>query len=67
MAAINLQNGEYKKGKYPIFIGEQLGLVDTINVSYPLVEKNYLQQRKQMWSETEVTLEQSLVNTLSSF
>ena len=59
MAAINLQNDEYKKGKYPIFLGEQLGLVDTINVSYPLVEKNYLQQRKQFWIESEVALDQS--------
>lgn len=59
MSAINFDNKNYESGKYPLFLGEDLGLYDTINITYNSIEKNYLKQRAQMWAETEVSLDQS--------
>ena len=59
MAAINLHNETYKEGKYPIFLGEQLGIFDSINVTYPEMHRLYKLQKAQDWDENEVNLDQT--------
>ena len=53
MAAINLHNEVYKTGKYPVFLGEQLGIFDSINVTYPEMHKLYKLQKAQDWDSRE--------------
>lgn len=55
---MNVSNNNNQKGSYPLFLGEDLGFSDTINVTYPELEDMYLKQRAQYWTETEVTLSQ---------
>lgn len=59
MAAINLHNETYKTGKYPVFMGEQLGIFDSINVTYPEMHRLYKLQKAQDWDENEVNLDQT--------
>lgn len=59
MAAINLHNEVYKTGKYPVFLGEQLGIFDSVNVTYPEMHKLYKLQKAQDWDENEVNLDQT--------
>lgn len=59
MAAINLHNETYKTGKYPVFMGEQLGIFDSINVTYPEMHRLYKLQKAQDWDENEVDLSQT--------
>lgn len=46
------------KTKYPLFLGEDLGLYDTIHRNYPDLEELYQQQLAQIWNEFEVDLTQ---------
>lgn len=55
---INMNNQGYLTGKYPLFLGEKLGLFDTVNVAYPEIEELYQQQFSQRWSEFEFDLTQ---------
>lgn len=57
MARFNQQNTGYKKG-YPLFLGDDQGLVDTINRNYPQLEELYQQQLSQIWNEFEIDLTQ---------
>jgi ribonucleoside-diphosphate reductase beta chain len=59
LSSFNLNNSNYLTGEYPIFLGQALGLYDTVNITYPRIESNYIKQRSQMWSESEVSLDQS--------
>lgn len=59
MAAINLYNDTYKEGFYPVFLGEQLGIFDSINVTYPEMHRLYKLQKQQDWDENEVNLDQT--------
>ncbi len=44
--------------EYPLFLGDQLGLTDTINQPYPILETLYDEQIAQIWNHTEVDLTQ---------
>ena len=59
MAAINLQNDGYKEGIYPVFLGQQLGIFDSINVNYPEMHRLYKLQKAQDWDENEMSLDQT--------
>lgn len=58
MTVFNANNQGYKTGEYPLFFGEDLGIFDTIHISYPEIEKLYHQQMSQIWNEFEVDLTQ---------
>ncbi|QIW90334.1 hypothetical protein OLCHANIL_00254 [Vibrio phage V05] len=57
MTVFNANNKGYSEG-YPLFLGEELGLFDTINRTYPELEELYQQQMAQIWNEFEVDLTQ---------
>lgn len=59
MSAINLKNDNYKTGRYPVFLGQQLGIYDSVNVTYPDMFKLYKKQKAQDWAEDEVDLDQT--------
>lgn len=54
---INIQNHSNRSG-YPLFLGEDLGFSDTINLTYPELEDLAKEQRGQYWTETEHSLAQ---------
>jgi len=58
MSKFNALNTNYKEGKYPLFLGQTLGLADTVNVTYPQLEAMYQKQLSQIWNEFEVDLTQ---------
>ena len=45
-------------GKYPLFLGEDLGFADNINLQYPELERLFDMQMGQIWNHTEVDLTQ---------
>lgn len=59
MSIINKENTGYKTGHYPVFLGERLGLQDTVNVTYPKYFEFWEKQKSQDWHFTEVSLDQS--------
>lgn len=60
----NAQNDGYKDQHYPLFLGQRLGLYDSIHVAYPVIDENYKLQRSLRWTEDEVNLEQSRMDLL---
>lgn len=58
----NIQNNGNEKGYYPLFLGDDLGFADTINVTYPELESLYELQMGQYWRETEFSLTQDKVD-----
>lgn len=50
------QFGENITQRYPLFLGERMGLHDVVDTTYPEIEKLVLLQRSQFWTETEVDL-----------
>lgn len=58
MTVFNANNQGYITKKYPLFLGDDLGLFDTVNLTYPAIEKLYQQQLSQLWNEFEVDLTQ---------
>ncbi|WNL63260.1 ribonucleotide reductase of class Ia (aerobic), beta subunit [Citrobacter phage Tr1] len=59
VGAINLENTTYKTGFYPVFLGERLGIYDSINVTYPEMHRLYKLQKAQDWDENEMNLDQT--------
>jgi len=57
MSQFNKDNKGYSEG-YPLFLGEDLGLLDTVNRNYPVIEDLYQDQLAQLWNEFEVDLTQ---------
>lgn len=57
MSQFNKDNKGYSEG-YPLFLGENLGLLDTVNRNYPVIEDLYQDQLAQLWNEFEVDLTQ---------
>ena len=55
MSKFNKDNKGHLQG-YPLFLGEPLGVLDTINVQYPQLEDLYQEQLAQLWNEFEVDL-----------
>ena len=64
MSVFNADNTGHLSKKYPLFLGEDLGLFDTINVVYPEIEQLYQQQLAQIWNEFEVDLTQDRMDMM---
>lgn len=60
MALFNTENTAHKTGDYPLFLGQQMGMYDSINKKYPKLFDLYKKQKEQDWSEDEVDLVQSI-------
>lgn len=54
----NVNNSGHEDGKYPLFLGEDLGFIDTINSPYPILDQLYQKQVAQIWNEFEIDLTQ---------
>lgn len=65
MTVFNKDNLGYKTKKYPLFLGDDLGLFDTVNIAYPQIEDLYQKQLKQIWNEFEVDLSQDKMDMLT--
>lgn len=60
---VNIENNANLSEKgYPLFLGDDLGFADTINVTYPELAKLYEEQRSQFWIETEHSLAQDKID-----
>lgn len=64
MTKFNANNVGYKEG-YPLFLGPELGVMDTINVQYPQLEELYQDQLAQIWNEFEVDLGQDKLEMMT--
>ncbi len=58
---INIENHN-NRTSYPLFLGEDLGFADTINLTYPSLEELAKEQRGQYWTETEHSLTQDRID-----
>lgn len=65
MSVFNQNNTEWKEGRYSLFLGQQPGLYDSINVTHPKIFKLYKDQKSADWSEDEIDLEQSRIDMLT--
>lgn len=65
MAVFNANNKGYETGKYPLFLGDDLGLFDTVNCTYPILEDLYQKQVSQIWNENEISLVQDKQDMLT--
>lgn len=61
----NKENTHHKGGKAPLFLGEELGVIDTINTTYPIFEELYQTQLSQMWNEFEVNITQDKLDMMN--
>lgn len=50
-------NREWDHNESNLFLGQDLGIADYVNVRYPRLEELALLQRSQFWVETEISLE----------
>uniref|UniRef100_A0AAU8EG31 ribonucleoside-diphosphate reductase n=2 Tax=unclassified bacterial viruses TaxID=12333 RepID=A0AAU8EG31_9VIRU len=50
-------NREWDHTESKLFLGQDLGIADYVNVRYPRLEELALLQRSQFWVETEISLE----------
>lgn len=50
-------NREWDHTESKLFLGQDLGIADYVNVRYPRIEELALLQRSQFWVETEISLE----------
>lgn len=64
MSVFNPLNKGHVKG-YPLFLGDDLGIVDTINTQYPNLEELYQLQVSQIWNEFEIDLTQDRMDMLN--
>ena len=55
---LNLGNNGWKTGEYPLFLGEDLGLHDTMNRPYPELFKLFKLMKSLDWAEDEIKLHQ---------
>lgn len=60
----NVSNRGHVSTDYPLFLGKGLGIHDTINIAFPIIEELYLSQRSVGWTEDEINLEQSRMDML---
>ena len=63
MTKFNANNVGHQQG-YPLFLGNDLGVLDTINVQYPQLEELYQDQLAQLWNEFEVDLTQDKLDMM---
>jgi ribonucleoside-diphosphate reductase beta chain len=62
----NRENTDWKTGKSSLFLGQRLGLHDSINVPHPELLAFYDNQRKIDWSHDEVSLQTSRQDMLKA-
>lgn len=65
MSVFNHDNTGHITGKYPLFLGDDLGLYDTVNTVYPQIEELYQLQVSQIWNEAEIDLTQDKIDMQS--
>lgn len=65
MTVFNKDNKGYITKKYPLFLGEDLGLFDTINLTYPKLEELYQLQVSQIWNEFEIDVSQDRMDMMT--
>lgn len=65
MTVFNPNNKGYVSKKYPLFLGDALGLFDTVNITYPQIEELYQKQVSQIWNEAEIDLTQDRMDMLN--
>lgn len=59
MTVFNVNNNAWETGDYPLFLGQELGHLDTVNMKYPKFYELYKLQKSIDWDENEINLEQS--------
>lgn len=59
MALFNTDNTAHKTGEYPIFLGQPMGLYDSVTQVYPSLMDLYQKQKAQDWSHDEFDFTQS--------
>lgn len=59
MAVFNYENTQRHEGYYPLFLGQEPSVHDSINVSYPQIFQLYKKLKSIDWDENEVDLQQS--------
>lgn len=62
MTVLNLKNNQRKLGDAPLFLGQELGLYDSINVAHPELFRVYKGLKSRDWSEDEVSLAQDALD-----
>jgi len=62
----NRENINWQTGESPLFLGERLGLYDSINTSHPKLFELYKHQKSIDWSEDEINLENSRLDMLQA-
>lgn len=65
MTVFNVNNSGWKTKKYPLFMGDEMSLYDSINVNYKELFDVYKQQVSQRWTENEFNHEQSRLDMIS--
>lgn len=60
----NATNDGYLTKKYPLFLGQPLGLYDSINIAYPVLHDNYKHQMSFNWNEEEINLDNSRMDLM---
>lgn len=65
MTVFNINNTEWKDGKYSLFMGQSPALYDSINVNHAKLFQLYKQQVSQRWVESEFNHEQSRMDLLN--
>lgn len=65
MTVFNINNSGWITKQYPLFLGEELGLYDSVNCCHSELFDVYKQQVSQRWVETEFNHEQSRLDMLS--
>lgn len=61
----NKDNKGYLDQKYPLFLGDDLGFPDNVNITYPVLEELYQKQLSQIWNEHEIDLTQDRMDMIS--
>lgn len=62
----NANNTGHLTKNYPLFLGDSLGVVDTVNIQYPKIEELYQKQLGQIWNEFEIDLTQDKMDMLNA-
>lgn len=65
MTVFNVSNSGWKTKQYPLFMGEEMSLYDSINVNYKELFDVYKQQVSQRWVESEFNHEQSRLDMIN--
>lgn len=65
MTVFNVNNSGWKTKQYPLFMGEEMALYDSVNINHQKLFDLYKQQVSQRWVETEFNHEQSRMDLLS--